>query len=86
MMITCAECGREVSDQSYVCPRCGRDVRVLRATVAVAATVMRNGRATKSGAPAATIACTIPNWTTIDNEKKYTTPFVKARGVSLLCR
>jgi len=30
MMITCGECGREVSDQSYICPCCGRDVRVLK--------------------------------------------------------
>ena len=30
MIIKCGECGRSVSDQSYVCPGCGRDVRVLK--------------------------------------------------------
>ncbi len=29
-MINCAECGASVSDQALVCPRCGRDVRVLK--------------------------------------------------------
>lgn len=30
MIIKCGECGCGVSDQSYVCPVCGRDVRVLK--------------------------------------------------------
>ncbi len=29
-MINCRECGASVSDQAYVCPRCGRDVRALK--------------------------------------------------------
>lgn len=30
MVIKCRECGASVSDQSFVCPNCGRDVRSLR--------------------------------------------------------
>lgn len=29
-IIKCGECGHSVSDQAYVCPNCGRDVRVLK--------------------------------------------------------
>lgn len=27
MLIRCTECGRMVSDEAFVCPGCGRDVR-----------------------------------------------------------
>ena len=30
-IIKCSECGREVSDMSFVCPSCGRDIRALKA-------------------------------------------------------
>lgn len=29
-MIKCGECGKSVSDQAFVCPNCGRDVRALK--------------------------------------------------------
>lgn len=29
-IIKCGECGASISDMSYVCPKCGYDVRVLK--------------------------------------------------------
>ena len=31
-LIKCGECGKQVSDMSYICPNCGRDVRALKAS------------------------------------------------------
>ncbi|MCH5157996.1 MAG: hypothetical protein J1F33_02245 [Clostridiales bacterium] len=29
-LIKCGECGKMVSEMAYVCPNCGRDIRVLQ--------------------------------------------------------
>ncbi len=30
MLIECGECGAKVADMTYVCPRCGLDVRAMK--------------------------------------------------------